>query len=653
MSDLTRRFPFDVRPLHRESIASYTERVLAANFATTAHKNYLVRLATKSTKPADVERTWLELLTAKTKRPRLHLVKEPSAWLAHADGTSCEFCTDLLPATRHMCVLCAGGASVEQNPHFDGLVCIRHSRWVGLSTTSDAQHPVGNDHIRAEVQFRKLRRRHRLDVRFFVLLRDSIMTSLTGEVAPLTEAEAFPRIIAVATAITDPNFTLRFFSPQTPYADAHRLLVETLDRMLDDPPDRLVRAIWLYMRPTVWAVRHAVLTDAPFDAAWPHDFPLDPRVARTFTALRDALEPFEAYLGVTGDDPVSAAQFGLTFTSERRLAAPTQTGETRQILAICTVGHQFETDRERPFAPRPTIGPKCPVCHGHLIIPGYNDLASARPDIGAEFDVTRNAGLTAQQVSPGSKETYFWLCPDKGHSYPASASNRTSANSKCPVCLNRLIVPGVNDVATTHPWLLSEWHPAWLQQVPPSKYGSGSKVMNMWLCKRGHEYLMTIADRVQSKGCDECTTGTRRPSTPSLPESHPALAAEWHPTRNEGLSPEEFSASCQDKFYWLCDKGHTFRQRIDRRVAGYKCSVCSRRTLVPNVNDLRTTEPVLVTEFHSYLNGPKDPGRIFAGTDLYWWKCQAHGHVYKQSVPHRVKSKGCPKCPMSERILNR
>lgn len=652
MSDLTRRFPFDVRPLHRESLASYTRRLLAANFATPAHKNYLVRLLTKSNKPADIETSWLEILTTKTKRASLHLVKQPSAWLTHADGTSCEFCTALLPSARHMCTLCAGGADVEQHPHFDRLVCTRHSRWVGLTSSREVQHPVGQDHILAERLFRKLRRSHRLDVRLFVLLRDSMLTSVGDRATPLTEAAAFPSIIATAAAITDRKFATEFFDPRTPFADAHRLLVRTLIEAIGNAPDHLVRTIWLYMRPTVWAVRHAVHTGLAFEPAWPHDFPLDSRAAGTFSTQRDALEPFENYLALTDDDPVSAAQFGLNFTSERRLAAPAETGETRQVLAICTAGHQFETDRERPFAPRPTTAPKCPVCHGHLIVPGYNDLASARPDIGAEFDDARNGGLTAQQISPASKETYYWLCPDKGHSYPSTASNRTSANSKCPVCLNRLILPGVNDVATTHPWLLSEWHPAWLQRVSPTKYGSGSKVPMMWLCKSGHEYPMTIADRIKSRGCAECRTGIRRPSSVCLPASHPALAAEWHPTKNEGSHPEDFTGSSQDSVYWLCSKGHTFRQRIDRRVSGYKCSVCSRRTLVPHVNDLRTTEPVLVTEFHSYLNGPKDTGHIFAGTDLYWWKCKAHGHVYRQSVPHRVKSKGCPECPMSERILN-
>lgn len=66
----------------------------------------------------------------------------------------------------------------------------------------------------------------------------------------------------------------------------------------------------------------------------------------------------------------------------------------------------------------------------------------------------------------------------------------------------------------------------------------------------------------------------------------------------------------------------------------------SRRTLVPKVNDLATTDPVLVLEWHSYLNW-KEPSKTFAGTDPVWWRCLAERHVYQQSAPNRRKAVRC------------
>lgn len=651
MSELTRHYPFDVRPGHRETIESYTRRLLEANFETEQHRNHLITLATKSKTRTERDTAWLAVLKAKTKRADLHLLAHPSGWLTHVDGTNCEFCSELLP-TRWMCTLCSHGALIEQNPHFDNLVCIRHSRWVGLAEGPKGQHPVTGEHIRAELQFRKLRRQNRLDVRLFTLLNAALaIRADTGDDSP-TEAETFPLAIAIATAITSANFTRIFFNPSAGFAAAYKHLVSTLENITVSPSPELSQALWLYARPTAWAVRHSILTASPFALAWPHDFPLSTAVANSLTCGPLELEPFRNYLSVTGDDPASAARFGLGFVSERRVGpASPSVGRKRQVLTICSAGHQFETDRARPFAPPASREPKCPVCQNNVIHAGYNDLASSHPDVAAEFDETRNGGLTAQQVLASAKEPYFWRCP-KGHSYPATPSNRTAAKSKCPVCLNRLIVTGINDITTTHPQLLAEWHPSWLRRVPPTTHGAGSQESIIWVCANAHEYAMSIADRVKSKGCHQCRTGRKRPGTEGLDESHPAIAAEWHPTLNGKVKPSDRSRGSADEAYWLCPAGHTYRQRIERRTAGYKCSTCSRRNLVPGVNDLASTQPTLVSEFHPYLNHPKVPSKLFAGTQLLWWKCMAHGHTYQQSVPHRVLSKGCPECPADERLLS-
>lgn len=650
MNDLSRYFPFDVRPLHRECLESYTRRLLTANFITPTHMRLLTNLVTDATATRERETAWLEVLALKTKRTKLHLDPHPSKFVTHADGSSCEFCAELLPETRQMCALCAGGGDVQQNSHFDDLVCMRHSRWVGLTTPADGQHPVGSEHLHAARTFRKLRRQGRLDVRLFTLLQNSISALLSTNGQAVPESAAFPLVVAAAAAVTERGFARSFFDPDTRFVDAHRMLSDTLDAAIGRESGVTARALWLYARPTAWAVRHAALTGRPFEPAWVHDFYIDPKIVGSVTTHRQDLEPFENYLDVTGDDVVSAAQFGLGFSNERRLPPPTAKGAVRQVLAICAAGHQFPVDRERPFAPRPTKAPKCPSCHGHIVLAGYNDLETLWPRIAEEFDLELNAPVRPSQVAPGSRTRYFWRCP-VGHRYPATASNRTAARSTCPVCMNRLIQAGVNDIATTHPALVTEMHPSWLLHVNPTKHGAGSLTSVGWVCQNGHEFVMRICDRVASKGCQECAGNRRHPSATRLPESHPVLAGEWHPSLNTESEPGDFSHGSHFVAHWVCPVGHVYKQRIDRRADGYGCSVCSRRTLVPGVNDLQTAHPELAREFHSYMNGPKNPSKLFPGTALFWWKCTAHGHEYRQSVPHRVKSQGCPECPLEERVL--
>ncbi|WP_157157604.1 zinc-ribbon domain-containing protein [Diaminobutyricimonas sp. LJ205] len=652
MNILERLYPFDVRPRHRETVESYTQRLLRANFDTPEHRTYLTGLVTTSMKRAERAEAWLEVLRMKTKRAVRYLVGDRTAWLTHSDGENCEQCSAGL-TNRWMCTLCSQGEPIEQHPHFDELVCVRHSRWVGLDTDVEAQHSVGQGHVEAALQFRKLRRRRLLDVRLFKMLTATVSTAMSTPDSPATDSSTFPTVIALARVITGESFAKRFFDPAVPFADAYQRLGEVVADALGFASASVTRAVWLHARPTVFAVRHSIISGEPFTLAWPHDLPLHRHIVEGFSARVADLEPFANYLAASGDTDLSAVLFGIETGQRVTLGPAMRTVRRRAALAICTMGHQFETDSTGPYQVTPQEAPRCPVCNNRIVQPGYNDLATTHSDVGRELAVDQNGGLTAEDVTASSKTQYIWRCPSAGHLYPATPSNRTAGRSKCPVCLGRLIIPGVNDITSTHPELVAEWHPSWLALIPPTSVGAGSDKQVLWLCKEQHIFLMKIWDRTHGHGCDSCARARTRASKTNLAVTHPELAAEWHPTWNGAHTPADYSRGSRDEMAWLCPFGHGYRMRIERRVAGYKCKVCSRRELVPNVNDLGTTDPVLSEEWHPYLNGLKEPGRLIAGTTKYWWRCLTNRHEEQQSVPHRRKSNGCIKCSPAERILNR
>ncbi len=641
--DLDRRFPFDLRPGHRETVESYSSRLLAANFCTDQHRAALIRQVTTSARKADQVEAWMTVLAHKTKRT-LHLAADPSGWMTHADDTSCDDCRAGLPP-RVRCTLCSRGAEIAQSPHFDDLVCVPHRRWVGLTTRATSQGSVPQSIVDAAVLFAKLRRQHRLDFRFYRVLNTALAATLQ---LPADTPELFLLTVNLAAAVTEFDFVARFYDPASRYADSHQLLGETVTLALGEHQPEITRTIWLYARPTFWAVRDAIITQKPFRLSWAHDLPLPASITR-YLHLRDAPEEaFSEYLAVTGDTQLSLARHGLT-VPDPTAARLTQVGGRRAALTICAAGHQFE-------APSPTTGSladgrekKCPVCRSQVVVPGYNDLATTHTDIAAEFDIERNGGLTAADVTANSRNRCSWRCAEAGHSFESTPSNRCYTNSTCPICNNRLIVEGLNDFASTHPELVEEIHPAWLARRPPTTFSAGSKVLIRWICPTaGHEYDADTWKRTSGTGCGQCRGDKNSASRVNITVTHPELSAQWHPSLNGTLTPDRFTAGSKTSAHWLCPVGHDYRQRIERRVAGYKCSVCSRRRLVPGVNDLVTTEPILTREWHPYMNH-KNPNEIFAGTDKFWWLC-SNKHKYQQSVPHRVKSKGCPECPPDKRI---
>ncbi len=128
------------------------------------------------------------------------------------------------------------------------------------------------------------------------------------------------------------------------------------------------------------------------------------------------------------------------------------------------------------------------------------------PIMLAEWDYKKNE-KGPEEYTSGSNESVFWICSKCGYSYPAQISNK-SAGRGCPCCSNKTVVPGINDLATTHPQLAAEWHPTKNGELKPTDvtYGKGEKVW--WLCPEGHEYQATILHRASGgTNCPKCVSG--------------------------------------------------------------------------------------------------------------------------------------------------
>lgn len=62
----------------------------------------------------------------------------------------------------------------------------------------------------------------------------------------------------------------------------------------------------------------------------------------------------------------------------------------------------------------------------------------------------------------------------------------------------------------------------------------------------------------------------------SLAETNPELAAQWHPTKNGGLTPNDFSRGSKKKVWWQCRMGHEWQAQIDNRSRGTGCPDCRK-----------------------------------------------------------------------------
>ena len=134
----------------------------------------------------------------------------------------------------------------------------------------------------------------------------------------------------------------------------------------------------------------------------------------------------------------------------------------------------------------------------------------------------------------------------------------------------------------------------------------------------------------------------------------PEVAKQWDYEKNGDIKPEYIPCTSQKKFYWKCEKGHSWKAQVNTRLMGHGCPYCAGIILSPGENDLLSQNPELVKEWDYDRNGDLTPDRITVNNGKrVWWVCSTCGHHWKVGVGHRNKGEGCPKCADKQRTLSK
>jgi len=234
-------------------------------------------------------------------------------------------------------------------------------------------------------------------------------------------------------------------------------------------------------------------------------------------------------------------------------------------------GHTWEAQIDS----RAKLNRGCGYCSGNKVLKGFNDLATKFPEIASQWDYEKNEKETPETITSGSKVKYWWICP-VGHSWFASVDKRTSGRG-CGVCRNLTFVPGINDLATIRPDIASEWDYEKNEPLTPQQVGAGSEIKVWWRCSLGHSFDSNIDSRCRDgKGCRICAGRELLLGFNDLLSRHPNLAAEWHPTKNGTLKPEEIHGGQPINYWWLGECGHEWKAKLSNRASsGAGCPKCS------------------------------------------------------------------------------
>ena len=216
-----------------------------------------------------------------------------------------------------------------------------------------------------------------------------------------------------------------------------------------------------------------------------------------------------------------------------------------------------------------------------------------------------------------------------------------------------------NSIASQYPDLMEEWHCEKNGSLNPEYILPGSEKKVWWKCKKfGHEWQAIIHSRTRGSNCPICSNNQVLKGFNDLATLLPELAEEWHPSKNEKLTPMDVTKSSGQKVWWLCPKcKYEWKAAVYSR-SGNNPNGCPRCEKEKNISSLRIPKqgnsliernPVLAEEWHPTKNGELFPNNVSFKSHLkVWWKCKKD-HEWEAVVSSRTSGNGCPICYQERR----
>ena len=272
-------------------------------------------------------------------------------------------------------------------------------------------------------------------------------------------------------------------------------------------------------------------------------------------------------------------------------------------------------------------------------------LAQQNPQLCKEWNFDKNYPLMPDQFSYASEKLVWWKC-EKGHEWQAIIGNRVKGRG-CPVCSNRKIQEGINDLNTTNPEILAEWDYT-KNTIKPSEvmYGSSKKIW--WRCSLNHSYETSLNNKSKGKGCPYCSNKRVMIGYNDVQTTNPEILFQWNYEKNN-ITPCQITKGYDKKVWWKCELGHDYQAFIYNKVKGGGCPYCNGKKVWIGYNDLESTFPE-VLKFWDYDKNiiiGVEPTNITRGSNKkVFWRCKECSAEWKTSPNSITKWKKmmCPIC---------
>lgn len=284
----------------------------------------------------------------------------------------------------------------------------------------------------------------------------------------------------------------------------------------------------------------------------------------------------------------------------------------------------------------------CPYCNHTQLKTGNNDLTITNPQLAAEW--SPNNTKPANEVGEWQAYVAYWICPECGSEYRCEVRNRSVGDDSCPVCTNKRVEKGINDLATTDPdiaVLLSPDNERKADTLMRS-FSMGAE----WICPTcGGEYPRRICDKTpDDSDCPYCHGTKVLTGYNDLATTNPELVSQYSSLNERPATMVR--KDWKNYVYWECPDCHYVYERDLRTKTNDNsvCPICSKRIAVEGLNSLQDEYPNL--PFIWSEKNEKKPTEVTSQSSYKAvWVCPTCKHEFKAEVRRVVANEiECPVC---------
>ena len=330
-----------------------------------------------------------------------------------------------------------------------------------------------------------------------------------------------------------------------------------------------------------------------------------------------------------------------------------------------------------------TKGEGCPICSNKKIVKDINDLKTLKPElfdgsykIQWNFEKNNKENIYPENYSYCSSKKVWWKCSkDERHSWK-TAIHLITRGSSCPICSNKKIVEGINDLKTLKPELFDgSYKIQWdfeknnKENIYPENYSYGSQKKVWWMCSKDNYIWKTMISSITNGiGCPVCSNKKIVEGINDLKTLKPELfdgsyKIQWNFEKNnkESIYPEMCSCYSGKKVWWQCnkDKRHKWKGIINNITKGEGCPICSSKKIIKGINDLTTLNPELFDgsykvqwDFEENNKNNIDPTKLSANVQKKASFVCKKNHHWDANISNIVRlGRSCPYCTKQRPII--